>query len=425
MTSDHSWLDELLKQAHAAQSAGDAEEAQKLYKSAIDEAKEREEARALDRSRLAWVKFLVISSRFSEARKETLKFLQEAEDTRTRLHYLMHLAAIAYYTNDYHKVINITNRMLSNPTIVQMPDMKTIAFNQMGIAERHLGLYDKAIDHLQEVLLLVRQHNLPDAGSYDANLAVMYLDRGLYSKALSYFQNSLSKARNTGEDDPVIHALTGLGEANLGLGLYDDAEDYLAQALDMSQNQQKPQFAQVAMVGLANLSLEQARLEAALTYVNQALDESRKSQTRELEVEELVLRGWIQLERGNPGDVAKALKDAETALDINSQLGIEYLEIPTLTLRSAVKLKLGDLNEAAADISRACDLCDAEASINVTMPLRAYHVASQVFDASGDRQHAASMMERARMLVSQLSEGLDPEHRQTFLARSVNEEILS
>ena len=421
------WFQKTQSQARDAEMKGHFHEAQRLYRSLYDEAAKRGEKPTIHEGRLMWIHSLIRDSRFDDAREEAERFGSELQGAypRVQARLKVYLAGVAYHKTEYEKVLNISNRVLASPAVDEMPQIKTMAYNQLALAERHMGLYDKAIEHFQEALLLVRQNKLSDGGSYDSNLALIYKDQGRYPEALASFKAGLAKAQKAGRQETVVYAMMGIGSTLHALGRLKEGRVQFDEALARALAMEKPHLAQIIYTELGDLTREQGDFAAALDQIEEAIRLAQDDESREMEAEALTVRCWILHDRARQGDPEAALKDAQKALEIRTEFGLEYGIISALALKAAVLLSMGEKEDALRDISEAIKHCEVSGEAEVEKAEEVFFIAARVFYALGRREEAHEMAQRARKILQKRTESLSDADKAAFLARPINQRILA
>ena len=161
--------------------------------------------------------------------------------------------------------------------------VKGTILNNLGMAWKAKGAYDKAIDYYERALelgrkVLGREH--PKVATYLNNLGTAWDSKGAYYKAIGYYKQALEiDSKVLGEEHPdTATDLNNLGEAWRAKGEYDKAIDHYEQALAIVRNVFGETHPYVAAT-LNNLGLAwkaKGAYEKAIDYYERALEIDRK-----------------------------------------------------------------------------------------------------------------------------------------------------
>ena len=88
----------------------------------------------------------------------------------------------------------------------------------------------------------------------------MYLDKGQYEDALTYFQQALQLREKSKVPQDIVEAVHNLGETSSELGQYEQAISYYLRALDLRRSMSDPRGAAIESYSLGKLFDYQGRL---------------------------------------------------------------------------------------------------------------------------------------------------------------------
>jgi len=155
------------------------------------------------------------------------------------------LWSYGYYT-DVSKAIALLKKAL------QIDPGYSEAFNNLGLAYRSKGDYDRAIKFYQKALKIdLKQlgHDHPNVATRYNNMGVAFSRKREYDKAIEYYQKALKiDLKQPGPDHPRV----AIGYNNIGLaykrkGNYDKALEYYQKALKIDLKQRGPDHPTVAI----------------------------------------------------------------------------------------------------------------------------------------------------------------------------------
>ena len=115
-------------------------------------------------------------------------------------------------------------------------DRESIAYTNLGNAYHHLADYKKAIEFYQESLSIAKETgNKGSEGKAYTGLGCAYRSRGDYKKAIEFYQQSLSIAKEIGNKVSEGGAYGNLGIAYDSLGDYKKAIEFHQQSLHIAK----------------------------------------------------------------------------------------------------------------------------------------------------------------------------------------------
>lgn len=185
----------------------------------IDEAIEREDYSRMNDTIIHTIQFLSYHGFLPEASIKSLKW---------------RLGVLHFYLGDYLKARDLLEENIST----KVTDAK-ITFPvsvYLGIVYRELGLYDKAINLLEEGLLLYKKYSLNDPQNLSLalqNLGMVYREKGNYEKAKSSLEESLDvyKSENLQHPNRLARILGYLAVIYTLLGDYKKSQNLLNESL--------------------------------------------------------------------------------------------------------------------------------------------------------------------------------------------------
>jgi hypothetical protein len=118
---------------------------------------------------------------------------------------------------------------------------------------------------------------------------------------------------------------------------------------------------------------------------------------------------------GMTGDYARAIELTKASFELRSRSEAPVWSSTTLANFAIWNAALGDVPAAREAVRRL--LADHDAIMRATdWPTQCYWVAAQIFRVMGDSAEAASALQRARRLMVDTANELEPADRESFLA---------
>jgi tetratricopeptide (TPR) repeat protein len=157
----------------------------------------------------------------------------EVKDKAKRVNYLRLLSNISDALQENDKTIEYATQVAIHALT---DDDRGFAYNNIAIAYLKKGEYDKAIGYYEKSLairLKVLEAEHPEVATTYNNLGSAYLKKGEYDKAIGYYEKSLPiQLKALGAEHPsVATSYNNIGSAYQDKGEYDKAIGYLEKAL--------------------------------------------------------------------------------------------------------------------------------------------------------------------------------------------------
>lgn len=187
-------------------------------------------------------------------------------------------------------------QMLALPILQNLPQLQQKGHQGRGIAYRHLGEYQKAIEaHLEIIRLGEQDETSPEfrAKAYN-NIATIHSDLAEREKAIEYLQKSLKVWQEIGKPEAIAICYINLGGQAVMLNQNEEAEKYLLQGRAIFDSIGMQYGVSAANANLGTLYLESKNYPKARVLYEKAL-----AQAREVKDD-----ARIAMALGNLGDVA-------------------------------------------------------------------------------------------------------------------------
>jgi len=194
---------------------------------------------------------------------------------------------LAYRSNgDYDRAIEYYQKALKIDLKQLGPDHPNVAtrYNNLGVAFDNKGDHDRAIEYYQKSLKIGMKQLGPDhpdvAIGYN-NIGLVYKRKGDYDRAIKYYKKALKiDLKQLGSNHPrVAIKYNNLGRAYAGNGDYDRAIKYYRKALKIDLKQLGHDHPNVAIRygNLGSAYQRKGNYNIALEYYNKALKIGQKS----------------------------------------------------------------------------------------------------------------------------------------------------
>jgi tetratricopeptide (TPR) repeat protein len=182
---------------------------------------------------------------------------------------------------------------------------------EMAVVQNTQGKADKALSDYQQALQLQRQIGMKkEVGDTLIDMGVVYEAKGDYDKALQNYKESLQIQRDAGDADYQALCLNNIGGVYLGKGDTDNALTYLQQALQLREKLNNPASIAETLSALGQVYISTAQYEEALSTSMRALDLWRKAKDARGAADESHDIGLVFQHQGRFGAAVHAMQDA-------------------------------------------------------------------------------------------------------------------
>ena len=246
-------------------------------------------------------------------------------ELRDRIDWL-NLQALRMRTSSPQEAMQVMDSTLVWSKLGNLPEMEGKSHNLYGILHKHLGNYDRALEHYRQALTIFRdlgfeddesaclnnigavykeQDDFPSAlGYYQQSLAVtlsmgdsleasirlynigeVYQLKGDLDSALYFYDLSLEIERAVNNDEGIYYALDGIGSVYKDLGQYDKALNYHRQALALARTLQSPGWIAETQLKMGRVHLGDSRPVDALILFERATEQSLQIGNRRMRQE--------------------------------------------------------------------------------------------------------------------------------------------
>ena len=176
----------------------------------------------------------------------------------------------AYSQSDPIKAIGYTREALSYAT--EVGDQKGLAasYNNLGIAYRNQGAFDKALEYyIQSLKIYEKIDNKEGIAKTKNNISTINSIKRDFSQAMRYLEDSHQIFLNLNDSIRIIGSLNNLGNLHNEIQLYDKALSYYQEASKLSEAQGM-KFAD-PLNNVGNIHFKQKNYQRAVEYYEKAL----------------------------------------------------------------------------------------------------------------------------------------------------------
>lgn len=181
----------------------------------------------------------------------------------------------AYLPSDPVKAIGYTREALGYAS--EVGDQKGLAavYNNLGIAYRNQGAFDRALDYyIQSLNIYEKLGNQNGIAITKNNISTIYSIKKDYSQSMKYLEESHQIFSSLNDSVRIIGSLNNLGNLHNEIQLFDKALAYYQEA-DKLSNQQGSKFAD-PLNNIGNIHFKQKNYQRAVEYYERALEIERE-----------------------------------------------------------------------------------------------------------------------------------------------------
>ena len=228
----------------------------------------------------------------------------------------------------------------------------TSLINLASLTNETLGRPDDALPLLKEALQLRRDSGNPGAEALVLNnIGSVYISKGDYSEAQTYFERTLEIREKTKIPGELADTLHNLGETFAKMGRFDLSLQRYLRALDLRRGAGDKRGAAIESYGTGTVFDLQGRYGAAVKAKEEALAAYREAKVRDVWLGE-ILAGY-----GNSlnlsGRMADAAKPLDEALELARTLQNATLIAQATRFQAERLYYLGDVKGAAGMADQA------------------------------------------------------------------------
>jgi tetratricopeptide (TPR) repeat protein len=224
--------------------------------------------------------------------------------------------------------------------------MSTTLINLAGLVNEQFGRPDDALPLLREALQLRRESgNVSGEALVLNSLGTVYLAKGEYSEAQTYFERTLEIREKTKVPADLADTLHNLGETFSKMGRFDQALERYVRALDLRRSAGDKRGAAIESYSTGTIFDFQGRFGAAVKAKEEALTAYREAKVRDFWLAEILTGYGSSLNlSGRTSDSAKLLDEA---MEVGRALQNQYLITQAIRFQAQRQFFSGDAAGAA------------------------------------------------------------------------------
>lgn len=221
--------------------------------------------------------------------------------------------------------MGISYRLMNKPEEAMRNYQESMAINQrlglkralasnlveLAVVQNTQGKVDAALSDYTQALQLQRDIGMKkEVGDTLIDMGVVYESKGDYDKALQNYKESLQIQRDAGDENYQALSLNNIGVVYLAKGDSDNALTYLQQALQLREKLNAPGSIAETLSALGQVYISTGQYDQALTTSMRALDLWRKAGDVRGAADESHDIGLVFQRQGRFGAAVQAMQDA-------------------------------------------------------------------------------------------------------------------
>ncbi|MDI5978263.1 tetratricopeptide repeat protein [Amycolatopsis magusensis] len=275
------------------------------------------------------------------------------------------------------------------------PGNRTDPLTLIGLGYWRVGRSREALSYLEEALASARESGNRNTESYVLNtLGLVCRALGRFTDALGYLEQALDLARETDDRTSEGLVLVVLGAACRGMGRYTDAARYLNLALVAARETGDRTSEGYVRVNLGDVLSAQGKHETAVSSLEEGLALFAETGTRTSEGYALGILGGALRALGRYDE---ALERLDQALAVSRETGGRINEGVALKHRGDVHRELGRYDEAARCLREA--LSTARECSDRGVESRVLNSLGSLASARGENTEAAAFFRDALQIA--------------------------
>lgn len=274
----------------------------------------------------------------------TKKLLQNSiqkNDVGEVAYYLSNIGMLFLNSNQFDSAIFYYKKSLES-TVELDPSLKASALNGLGVSFNQKGYTDSSIYYYKPALYLYKQlKETNSTTAVEANLSIIYKNKGLYEDALEYAFSAISKLENRPPDRPLASCYNTVASVYLNLKDYNRALFFNRKALEVRTKMGYPKGVGQSRNNLGEVFLVLGQYDSALYHL--LLAKEIKQKNGDPAAATLNNLGEVFAKTNRYKDAAEYFQQA---LTMHREMGDQIGQLKSL-------INLGDLSLLTADFRKA------------------------------------------------------------------------
>jgi tetratricopeptide (TPR) repeat protein len=218
----------------------------------------------------------------------------------------------ATLSNEPVKAVGYTREALNLATEINDKRGMAASYNNLGIAYKNQGAFDKSLDYYMTSLKLYEEiQNKEGIATTKNNISNIYAIKKDYAQAMKYLEESYNLFLELDDQNRMIGSMNNLGNLNIEMQQYDNAMNYFSKAYQLAEKRGE-KYAD-PLINMGNIFFKKGNYDSAIQHYEKALAIERESNNK-LSVLNIVTNLGIAHAKGKQPKIAKLYLDEAAAL---------------------------------------------------------------------------------------------------------------
>ncbi len=210
------------------------------------------------------------------------------------------------------KAVGYTREALNLATEINDKRGMAASYNNLGIAYKNQGAFDKSLDYYMTSLKLYEEiQNKEGIATTKNNISNIYAIKKDYAQAMKYLEESYNLFLELDDQNRMIGSMNNLGNLNIEMQQYDKAMKYFSEAYQLAEKR-GDKYAD-PLINMGNIFFKQGNYANAIEHYEKALALERENNNK-LSVLNIVTNLGIAHAKGKQPKPAKVYLDEASAL---------------------------------------------------------------------------------------------------------------
>lgn len=218
----------------------------------------------------------------------------------------------ATLSNEPLKAVGYTREALNLATEINDKRGMAASYNNLGIAYKNQGAFDKSLDYYMTSLKLYEEiQNKEGIATAKNNISNIYAIKKDYAQAMKYLEESYNLFLELDDQNRMIGSMNNLGNLNIEMQQYENAMSYFSKAYQLAEKRGE-KYAD-PLINMGNIYFKKGNYDSAIQHYEKALEIERGNNNK-LSVLNIVTNLGIAHAKGKQPKVAKTYLDEASAL---------------------------------------------------------------------------------------------------------------
>ena len=333
--------------------------------------------------------------------QQAFNYSKEGGYTRLAGKCLNYIAVVYIYRSEYDKTIDYLNRSIDLRKQANDTGGMANGYNNLGVIYKNQGDFGKALEYFQKTARLRQamagrlrdsareKNNTEKLGQANNNLGNIYYQFGDYSRAVSFYRQSLEYFEQIDDTRGISSCYNNIGNVFEEQQKYDRALEYYSRSLDLNRSLGEVRHIGTCLNNIGEIYLKQNQIGKAREYFRQSLEYRQKSNDKRgisavysnLAMANLKMKNYQQ-----------SLDQLHKALKLDNETGDKKAMAEDMISLAKVYFRQGRMNQAGEFARRGQQISES-----IQAPLQkksALEILARISEKRGDYQMALHYTQR-------------------------------